>query len=424
MNSPSIKQNILAAGLIQIVDKLSGYAIITLLAHSISKTELGSMFFAATISAVFASITSFGTATYLLREVAMAPQEALTRLSEVISVRLVLMAFCWLGLNLFFLFAYPALALVMLLTSTEDFLEQFYYSFGAFFLGHKQMGYRLLTSMSLKIVLVVLVVVVVLSGGSLVQILFCYVFSNLLLVLFAFWLVRAKFGPLRLNFNLRTGVKVLRHSFPFFIFDFLTIAHFQADTIMVGLMLDLKQVASYALGIKLLEVAQFIVRPLTMVFLPLFSELAGKQDFKRLNDILKKMLVVMAGVGALGSLVMLLAGAWIVVFLFGINYTDSVLPVQILFLSVPFIFIGYVATFVANAIRLEKLAVVVAAFSVGLNILANLAVIPRAGIVGAAWMTVLSEFILAALLLCLILRRMKSLAVPYKLEPVTVLLPE
>ncbi len=417
MNLTPTRLNLLAAGLIQIVDKLSGYVIIVLLTHYIDRIQLGGMFFAATLSSVFASITSFGTNTYLLREVAVAPEQSLARLSEVVSIRLVLMVVCWLGLNVFFLFIYPGLALIMLLTSSEDFLEEFYYGFGAFFLGHKKVGFRLLTSTSMKIVLVGLVAVVILSGGSLVQILFCYILANLLLVLFAVWLVVTRFGPIRLRFDLRVAAKVLGHSFPFFIFDFLTIAHFRADTLMVGLILDLKQVASYALGIKLLEVAQFIVRPLSMVFLPLFSELASQRNLERLNRMLKKMLVTAGIVGALGSMGMLLAGPWIVVFLFGENYADSLLPAQILFLSVPFILIAYVSIFVANAVRIEKLTVLVMAFSVGLNILLNLVAIPRAGLVGAAWMTVLTECILAALLLYFISRRMKSLPAGGSLRP-------
>src|SRR5258706_14190470 len=102
-------------------------------------------------------------------------------------------------------------------------------------------------------------------------------------------------------------------------------------------------------------------------------------------------------------------GTYLVYWLFGPNYEQSILPARILFLSVPFLFLGLVSSIAANALHLEHKIVKILSLSVAINLGLNVYVIPKYGIVGAAWVTVISQIIWAS--------GMLILAIPILLKP-------
>jgi O-antigen/teichoic acid export membrane protein len=114
--------------------------------------------------------------------------------------------------------------------------------------------------------------------------------------------------------------------------------------------------------------------------------------------------------GVMGSLGMLVLADEAIVLLFGERYAASAAPARILFLALPFVLLHYVLTTLANALRLERLSALLLAGGTALNLALNLFAIPRYGLIGAAWMTVISQFFLAASLLWVTARQLASRA--------------
>lgn len=398
------RANLIWSALVQVLEKLTGYLILAVLTRYLDKTELGSMFFAAAISGLFATLINFGTDTYLIRAVAVEPQKGLEHLSINLSTRLRNSAVVYLVLNLAVFVIQPHLSSVFLLVSAYDFIEEIYFCFGAFFAGQKRILLRLLTSGTFKLITVSVVSTVAVFTQSLMLVLWSYLIVDILLVLTTYSIIRKIFGSFKLIPDWRTSLDLMKRSLPFFLRNFLSLAHMQLDTLMVGVFLSLVQVANYNLGIKLLESARFIVRPLYMAVYPLFSEMASRGRWELLRRRTLQAAGMVFGGGIVLAVVMLGLGGQTIVYLFGEDYVESIVPTQILFLSVPFVFLDYLLSFVANALHLEKRSAWLLGASVILNLSINLYAIPNYGIIGAAWTTLITESTLTLAMIWLVWR--------------------
>jgi O-antigen/teichoic acid export membrane protein len=185
---------------------------------------------------------------------------------------------------------------------------------------------------------------------------------------------------------------------------------------MVGVLLDLQRVAVYELGIKLVEVARFLVRPIKTVFLPVFSEYNANGNWTKLRARFRQMMILAFAAGAGMFVLMLAFGSHLITLLFGEGYRESILITQVLFLSVPFLFAEFLANVVASALHLEKKIMSITAWTVALNIGLNLFVIPIYGILGAAWVTVASQVFLTTSLLVFVVSKLYG--PPVTLQPV------
>ncbi len=419
VNLNSTKANVIWATAIQILEKLTGYLVLVVLTRYLLKADLGLMFFAATVSGLGAILLNFGTDTHLIRAVASEPDQSMQHMSQVLSTRLTNVFVGYVLINLVFLLLRPTFSPVLLLVTAYDFLDEIYFCFSAFFIGEKRIIYRLLTGTTFKFLTLAVVSVVAILTRSLFAVLACYILVNLTNVLLAFAFVRRKYGPLQLHVDWRRSLNLMKISAPFFLLNFLTEVHMRFDTVMVGLFLDLKQVANYELGIKLMEVARVVVRPISMVFFPVFSEMVVRVRWHSLRLRFMQVLVGVVGIGFLLAIGMQLFGDRAIRLLFGSNYQDSVLPARVLFLSIPLLYINYTSNIVANAMRLEKKTAILLAVSVIMNIGLNILAIPTFGIIGAAWVTVITQLFLAITMLALVSYHLIRIPLPGSKTPLT-----
>jgi PST family polysaccharide transporter len=390
MNWQKIRRDLLLASTSHFIYKVIGYLILTILTRYLAKDDMGEFFFAASLATFFALITEMGTSRYLVREVAQKPENALKNFSEVISLRLPLFILYIFILNSFTLIFKPDIAQLVLLTSIYVLLEQFYESFGSFFLGLKRVKYNFIAGVSTRILLVGLIVVVIKLNGSLTTIVTCYILANALLIGISFLIVWNKIGIPRFFWNTNSIRKILTGAFPFFLLTILSLIHFKIDSVMLGFMKSYSLVATYEAAYKLLESSAFLIHPVGMIFFPIFSEMVFHQRWQEIEKIFRRMLLLAGTAGSIIALIVIIFAGLIIPFVFGPKYEDSILVLQILFVYVPIRFIGSVSIILANSIHLEKKIVTITLISVIINIGLNIIVIPYYGAIGAAFATLVS----------------------------------
>jgi O-antigen/teichoic acid export membrane protein len=390
----STRANMVWAAASQTIEKLAGYFVIAVFTRALLKSDLGALFFALSISEICATMLNFGTDSLLIRRVSTEPGQAVPHFSRILSLRLVNMLAGYAVINLFVYFFRPDLLPVFCLVAAYDFLEEIHFVFLAFFTGQKRQLYRLVMFGGFKILSFVALSLTALWTGSLFFVLWTQVFLNLLLVLMAFAYVRRQFGPFQLRFDPRSGMEIMRLSMPFFFINFLTILHMRFDTVMVGLLLGLQQVAVYELGIKMMEVTRFVVRPLHSVLFPVFSEYVARGEWARLRARFVLLTGAVLGIGIVLAAGMQAFGPRLIVLLFGSGYQESAPPAQILFVSVPMMYVGLMCVTLAAAMHREAESALILGASVALNLALNFVLIPRTGIIGAAWATVISQTVL------------------------------
>jgi len=385
--------------------KLLGYVVLAILARAFDASTMGRLFFAIALASMFAMLTELGTQRYLVRQIARDERHALRHLSEVLSLRLpaTAVAFALLG-AIGLLFLRDRLA-ILVLAGLFTLVGDLYYTFAALFLGLRRLGHRLATGLIDLVLLVFLVTVAVRRGWSLPAVLWCYVIAQVTMVVTTALVVRWCFGPFTLVGDTRRLRAVARDSFPFFAVGFLGLLLFKVDTVMLGLLRSTDEVARYEAAYKFLEVSRFAVRPAGMVFFPLCAQLVARGDRSALFALVRRLSSGALGIGAAVAAGAALLAPVAVPLVWGPAYATSIPILRILFLSAPFVYVAFVATFVAQALLLERAIVRILAASVLGNVLLNAAVIPRFGAAGAAWTTLASEALLAIGLIVLVARR-------------------
>ncbi len=402
----STRANLVWATAIQVIEKFAGYLVIAVLTRTLTTVEIGEIFFASTISGIAATVLSFGTEHHLMRGVAEQPARAVQNLGEVLALRLQNMVLVYGVVNLACWVLDPSLAPVLMLVTAYDFLEEIYFAFSQFFAGTKQLIYRLVIQGIVELLTLAAVSAVAYLTASVYAVLATYLVVDIGLVVGTYLVVRRDFGAIPLRWDWQKNIGLMRLYLPFFIFNILTLVHLRLDTLMVGILLNLVQVAYYDLGMQMLEVARFVIRPFNSVFYPLFSEMAAQGRWSELRRRAVQLTGAALILGLLASIGMLVLGGPVIVFLFGASYEPSVAPTRILFLSTPFIYMHFILTILANALHLERQSAWLLAGSALLNFALNLFVIPRYGIIGAAWTTLASQLVLALSILWLTASRL------------------
>jgi O-antigen/teichoic acid export membrane protein len=399
MRRGKTRRDLLIAFASQLGYKILGFAMLALMARGLSQTDYGKLMFALSLCAMTVPVTDLGASTDLARRVAAAPRGARRRLEAVLSARVPLAA-AYVGLMTGWVaLTKPDVLGVTLAIALFSVCRDLYRSYSSLFLGLKQVGYTVVSFGSSLVVLVGLVAVGVKTGAGLGWMTAAHVWSGVVLLAVAGGIARLRIGPIRLRSGWRRMRRVFGGGVWLFVLSLATLAHFAADTVMLGYLQPYEQVARYQAAAKLLEASQFVVRPLTLILLPVCAALASREQWRELRRLMHEMFAGMAVLGVAAWAFVALFAVPIVRIVYTASYDDSAQVLRVLYLSVPGLYIATVATLLASSTLREKRAVLIMATGVALNVALNLVAIPRYGALGAAWVTVVSQTFVALWLL-------------------------
>ena len=391
MTEGRTRRHLLIAFSSQLGFKLLGFAVLALMARGLSQAEYGKLMFALTLCGVTVLVTDLGASTDLSRRVAAAPGGARRRLEAVLSARLPLLAAYLVLLSAWVAVTKPDALAVAVAIAVFSALKDVYRTYSSLFLGLHRVGYAAATYGISLLVLLAAVAAGTMTGAGLAWMTGAHVLSGAVLLAAAAGITRLRIGPIRLRWGWRLMQPVFGRSVWLFALSLAGLAHFSADTVMLGYMQPYEQVARYQAAATLLEASQFAVRPLTLILLPVCAALASRQQWDDLRRLMHRMFAGMAvlGVAAWGFVALL--SLPIIRIVYTAAYDDSAEVLRVLYLSVPGLYAATVAMLVASSTMGEKRAVLIMAAGVTLNVALNLVAIPRYGALGAAWVTVASQ---------------------------------
>lgn len=379
----------------QVAYKALGYVVLALLARQLTQQDYGKLMFTLSLCSVFVLLTDLGASQNLIRMVAASPRGARRRTSEMLAARLPLMAVYLVAINAWVLMTKPELAPMTVAISFFAMCRDLHKSLASLLLGLRRITDTVISFGSHLLLLAGGVSLGVLWQQSLPWMVGCYVTSGATLLVISVSLARARVGPLRLRCRPHIMRRVFGQSIFLFGLSVMTIVHFSADTLMLGYLKPYAEVARYEAAAKLLEASQFIVRPITMILFPLCTELAAACEWRRLQQLLGRMLVGTTLVGMAACAGVALLAGWIIRIVYTQAYDDSVVILRVLYLSVPGLYVATVCTFLAASMHAEKRALLALVSGVVMNVALNTWAIPRWGASGAAWVTVASQTAIA-----------------------------
>lgn len=214
----------------------------------------------------------------------------------------------------------------------------------------------------------------------------------------AFWSWNQK--PPLLKINWKLGKSLLKDSLPFSASAILILIYYRLDQIMVTEILGERENGIYSITVKFFE--YFMVLPYVLVssFYPVISS-AFQKDETKFKAGLKQMYTLLSYLSFAAILGLWLLGPWVMKFLYGEEFEGSGEALQIISLALYPVFLG-IASGNYLIIRNKKgFTFFKSVVGLCINVVLNFMLIPRMGIVGAAWASVASNFVSTFMILFL-----------------------
>ena len=194
-----------------------------------------------------------------------------------------------------------------------------------------------------------------------------------------------------------TLTNVLQNTWPFGLAAFFHLIYFQSDIILIKYMVGDHEAGIYNVSFTIMVAVYMFPAVLYQKFLLPKLHRWANQDREKFHKVYHKGNIAMLILGIIAMLLVWLLSAWAIPFLFGDEYQNSVIILNILAVSSPIIFVAFSAGAALVTQEHMKLKVKYMGFVALINLGLNLLLIPNYGANGAAVATVLSNLVLLIL---------------------------
>ncbi|MGB2869683.1 MAG: flippase [Bacteroidota bacterium] len=382
----------------EVVSKVLGFLATLYLARRLGSESFGKLGFALALYSYVALLVANGTETVAIREVARGNSAVPLITSTVFLLRWLFVAAA--GLVLAIVVATQSLdgpTLILLLLQSANLLL-FPWSLQYVAQGLQKTPHIALTRGIQSILYLAFVLATVQSFDDVNKVPILLFASTLIAQLVLLAIYRNRFGRLFKMVPWSEVMSFLRSSIPLGLASVFVAISTNADTVILGFTRTANEVGFYSAAYKIiLFVAGFQVL-FSQATLAFFSNLKQKNP-GRLKSLVGNMLPALFEGSLVLALFLFFFAQQICGILFGQLYGESAAALRVLSFVIPLLFSESVAIQLLLAADRQKTYMTVTGIGGLLNIAANILVIPLYGIVGAAFVTLVSESLVLTLLL-------------------------
>jgi O-antigen/teichoic acid export membrane protein len=270
--------------------------------------------------------------------------------------------------------------------------------FSAVFIAHERMRVAALLDASLFISVAMSSIAVTLLGGDFIRVMSTFPTFAFLHFLLGYVLVARSFGAPRFSLSPSRLVRVYREALPYNLSALAYRLNLRTDIVLLGLFAGTAATGLYNVAFRLLYVPLYVPHFVAVAMLPSASRMFPREigELRSLYHSSLNWMILCALPAALG---LWLIAPEIIRLVFGPDFAESVGILRTLAALVVVSSLNLVMGAFLVACDQQVLRVKSQGISTGVNIVANLALIPLFGGVGAATAALLSESVLGALYL-------------------------
>ena len=220
-----------------------------------------------------------------------------------------------------------------------------------------------------------------------------FAFTNTLDMIIAFLFLRIvykKSGGQKLKFNFKHGKKMLKISYNFIISGLMVAIYAQMDKIMLGQMLDTYTVGLYSVGIYICSLWNFIPDSMIASLRPEIMK-AKKLNEGIYQKKLKQMYALIIWISILYAVFICLFSKYIILILYGKDFLGARAPLMIAVWYCGFSLIGSARDVWIICEGHQKYSKWFALIGAITNLVLNLLLIPKIGMIGAAIATLVTQ---------------------------------
>jgi O-antigen/teichoic acid export membrane protein len=383
------------------VQSLTAFFVPVYLARLANAEMLGQYATTITLTVLFSTLAKYGLPSLLIREIARSRENpekvdklvnaalGLTMVLSAAAIGLMLATSAWLN--------YPSILFrACVLAGLALGIEAMAYVMEASFRGREKMEWSAVVISTMEGAFLVLALVTVPLRTAIDWLMVAYLASRLISLAVAIWIYRARFGKLRPTMDKPLWVSLIRAGFPFVITNGLSSLYVRVDVVFLSRLATSAIVGLYEAANNLTVRLNILARTINVALYPFLSSEFAK-DTQSLQRYTNRTIRLLAIPGAMIAAVLWAFGDRIVILVYGSRFVAAIEAVKWMALIMPFKFIDTsleVALSASNREGKRAVAVLVAAST---NLLFDFILIPRYGLMGAVYETMLTEVVLFAM---------------------------
>lgn len=180
-----------------------------------------------------------------------------------------------------------------------------------------------------------------------------------------------------------TSLEIVKTSYPMAISSFYTYLLMTIDVFLLAQFFNLHYTAYYAMAMKIMAILSMVIIGVNINYAPKIAVNYENKDFESLSRNLKEAAKTIAFLNFSIGLILLLGGKFFLAF-FGENYTQALPAYNILIITQMVVSLFGMVPMYMNMTGKQQMFHKIMGLSVVVNIISNLVLIPKFGMVGAA----------------------------------------
>lgn len=394
--SYTVTQNTSFLTAASVLQKVISFAYFTVVARLIGVENTGVYFFAITFTTIFTVVADFGLGPILTREAARHDDQAATYFNIAFWGKVIFGLGAYI-LVVFFIniFDYPVLTKTLVyLSGITMILDNLGAAFYSIFRARKNLIYESIGIVGMQATTLAVGSVALFLHWPLHWLILAYTIPSFLNLLYVSFFLRRVYGiSVTGKFDWAILKMFLILSWPFALAGIISRLYAYSDSLLMSKMLSATELGYWSVPYKITFAFQFIPAALSASIYPVMSGLF-LTDKEKIGDLfLKSWRYLFAIVFPLTFGLMALASP-VILKLYKAQFAPAIPVLQILLVSLIFGFLGFVTGATLNATNRQRVQTSLLAVVLVINIILNLILLPKWGIVGAAVAALISNIVL------------------------------
>jgi len=378
----------------KIYQAVAGVGVTILLARYLGPSDFGNLAFVITFMAIFQVIANLGMDNLMLRDIGDETKTDGAILGTVFTMRLATGLLCWLvgyiahGL----IYGFDAALTVLIFIALTSLIFQSAEVIDIWFRSQGRSKVIVLYRVTIYTFSNIAKVLLVLYEANLTAFVVMLVVEFTLYALAFLHAYRSLRTTKNWSVNFTLGLSYLKESAPYILSGLSIMIYMRFDQILLKQYLGNAQLGIYAAVIPLATIWYIIPTSLTSSIIPFVSEVRRRSE-KEYMTLLRKVMRLYAIFGWIVFFCTLLIAPYIVPFLYGSAYDDSILALIIFSLTNLFVGMGMARSLWIVNERKPSVSLYSTLIGAIICILGNIVLIPLLGMLGCAIVAVLTQFV-------------------------------
>lgn len=328
------------------ISRAGAFVINVWITRILGVAEYGKLAFAISFGVLFANLIDLGFNVYTIREVSKNKELAGKYTSNLGLLRLIISVIAWFLIVIVInaLGYPPETKMIVYLIGASTVITMFSDTFTIVFYAFEKMQYSAGLIIFTRVAPLVAGLYALLAGKGLIGLAIAYFAFSVISILLNFAVLSINFFVPKLEFDLKFCWSVMKELFLFNLAAIFAIIYFRVGVVMLSKMQGDMVVGWFSASFKLIESLRFIPISIMGALLPGFSRLFVTDPKKLLENSHRALEVLLIIIIPVSIGVLILADK-IILFLYGLQFSNSIPVFRILIVAEIFMFMNYILTY-------------------------------------------------------------------------------